>query len=76
MTLSEIQAIRDALYTQYLAWVTAGCPQSYSINSGGSGRSLTKVTGDFWLDQINKLDAQISRLGAGSCAVMQARPSE
>jgi hypothetical protein len=72
MTLSELQALRSALYTGYLAWVTAGCPQSYTIN----GRSLTKVTGDFWLDQINKLDAQISRLGAGSCAVMQARPPE
>jgi hypothetical protein len=73
MTLAQLTAARDALYTQYLAWINAGCPQSYALN----GRSLTKCSADFWLKQLNQLDGQITAAGStGSFSAAQFRRPE
>jgi hypothetical protein len=72
MTATELQTLRTALYTQYLAWINAGCPQAYSIN----GRSYTKVDGEFFLKQLNQLDAALSRTTSGGFYAAQVRNPE
>lgn len=62
MTTSEMQTARDALYAQYLAWIGAGCPASYTIN----GRTVTKVDANFWLTQIGQLDTAIASASRGA----------
>jgi len=69
MTLAQATAARDALYTQYMAWIEAGCPQAYSIN----GRAKTNCTANFWLEQIGQLEGIISRQSTGGCPVASFR---
>lgn len=70
MTAAEAQQARDALFTQYMAWINGGCPQSYSIN----GRTKTNVDAKFWLDQMAMLDVIVARQSAsGTCPVASFR---
>lgn len=72
MTTTELQTARDALYTQYIAWIGAGCPASYSID----GRSFTRCSADFWLKQINALDAALAAASGGTFLASQFRRPE
>jgi hypothetical protein len=73
LTAAQLTVLRDALYTTYLAWIQAGCPQAYTLPGG---KSLTKVSGEFFQKQINSLDAQITALTRGSFYEAQFRHPE
>lgn len=60
----------STLETQYAAWITAGCPKSYSIN----GRSVDKGYWDFLIKRIDALRIAVSRqTSSGSCPVASFR---
>lgn len=70
MILSELQAVRSALYAKILAAEGIDV-QSYTIN----GRSLFKGNIDKMYERLGGLDLAIARMngGAGGCPVAKIR---
>ncbi len=68
MTISELQTYRTSLLT---ALTNGGVVISYGTN----GRQVTRMSPKEIYDLINRVDADIARLGSGMFAAAQFRTS-
>lgn len=70
MTATEELTLLEAAYS---AWLTAGCPQSYTTPAG---MSVTKANADWMAKRIDVLRAQVNAQTNGSFWVGQTRDPE
>ncbi len=59
-----------ALETVYEAWITAGCPQSYTT---GDGRTITRASAEWMSKRIDALRSQVARDGGSGFSAANFR---